>query len=153
MRKTQLTVHLEPHSVVQLHERGSGSDRGPSEVLRRKLEILDSLVVHCDPRVTRGFPDDFYDFLVSFLTAPWSIPPDRILSLEAYVAQKPGFLAAAETAGIDPAELRAAIRGLTFAERLVLLDAAEFHHTQPPAASPNAAPVALPNPSAKTRRR
>lgn len=136
MAKKQLTVHLEPDTVVQLQERGAAGDRGPSEVLRRRLEMLDSLIIHCDPRITRGFPDAYFDFLVSYLTAPWSLPADRIMGLEAYIAQKPGFQQAAERAGIDPAELRAAIRGLSFAEKLALIDAAEAHHTHDFGASP-----------------
>ena len=130
MAKKQLTIHLEPATLAQLQERGAAGDRGPSEVVRRRLEILDSLVVHCDPRFTRGFPDRFFDFVVSFLTAPWTIPADRILGLESYLAQKPGFAEAARAAGIDPAELRLAIKDLSFAERLALLDAAEVHHAQ-----------------------
>jgi len=137
MRKTPLTVHLEPRTVAQIRERGA-SERGAGEVLRRRLEILDSVIVHCDPRATRGFPEAFFDFLVSFLTEPWTISADRILRLDAYVAQRPGFGEAVAEAGIDPAELRAAIHGLTFAERLVILDAAEVRHAQslPPRMSP-----------------
>jgi len=129
MAKKQLTVHLEPDTYVEIQERGAGGDRGPSEVVRRRLEMLDSLVIHCDPRSTRGFPDPFFDFLVSFLKAPWNIPPDRIVGLEVYLAQRPGFDAAARRAGIDPAALRRAVRELSFAEKLALIDAAEVHHT------------------------
>jgi len=130
LAKKQLTIHLEPATYGQLQERGAAGDRGPSEVVRRRLEILDSLIVHCDPRFTRVFPDAYFDFLVSFLTAPWTIPADRIIALESYLAQKPGFAEGARAAGIDPAELRNAVKDLTFAERLALLDAAEVHHAQ-----------------------
>jgi hypothetical protein len=136
MAKKQLTVHLEPATFALLQERGAAGERGPSEVVRRRLEILDSLIVHCDPRFTRGFPDQLFDFVVSYLEAPWAIPPDRILGLESYMAQKPGFNEAARAAGVDPAEVRRAIQELTFAERLALLDAAEVHHTQALASHP-----------------
>jgi hypothetical protein len=129
MPKKQLTVHLEADTFVQIQERSAAGGRGPSEVLRRRLEMLDSLIVQCDPRVTRGFPDAFHAFLVSYLTAPWAIPADRIVGLEAYIAQKPGFAEACGRAGIDPAELRQAVRGLSFAEKLALIDAAEAHQT------------------------
>jgi hypothetical protein len=130
MAKKQLTIHIEPATFAHLQERGAAGERGPSEVVRRRLEILDSMIVHCDPRFTRGFPDQFFDFVVSYLKEPWAIPPDRIVGLESYLTQKPGFTEAARAAGIDPAALRQCIQELSFAERLALLDAAEVHHTQ-----------------------
>ena len=138
MAKKQLTVHLEPDTFVEIQERGAGGDRGPSEVVRRRLEMLDSLIVHCDPRSTRGFPDAFYDFLLSYLKAPWNIPPDRIVGLEGYLAQRPGFNEATRRAGIDHVELRRAVRELTFAEKLALIDAAEVYQTH---AAQSAAPA------------
>jgi hypothetical protein len=133
--KRQTTVHLDPASLTQLEQRGARSDRGggnhaTSAVLRRRLAILESVIIHCDPRFTRGFPERYFDFVVSQLTAPETIPPDRIAALEGHLSHQPGFDDAAQAAGIDPAALREALRELTFAEKLALVDAAEVEQAR-----------------------
>jgi hypothetical protein len=147
MAKRQLTVHLEPDTVDQLQERGAAGAHGPGYVLRRRLSILESVIIHCDPRITRGFPDTYFDFVVSYLADPCSIPPDRIAALEAHIAQRLGFQQAARRAGIDPAKLRAAIGELTFAEKLALVDAAEVHQAVLAEERPPAEPSEAPAPS------
>ena len=139
--KSQRTVHLDDASLAQLEARGArsergGGERGTSAILRRRLAILESVIINCDPRFTQKFPEAYYDFVVSRITSPWSIPPDRIARLEAHLSHDADFDEAAEAAGIDPAELREALSKLSFPEKLTLVDAAELRQTRAEASRP-----------------
>jgi len=102
----------------------------PTPVLRRRLDILDSPIIHCALRVTRQFPEAFYDFVVSHLDLPEPPAPDTVAHLAAHLAAQPGYDDDARRAGIDSAALFAALEPLTFAEALALVDAAEVRRAE-----------------------
>ena len=90
-----------------------------------RLDILNGPIINCDPRVTRGFPEAFYQFVVSRLEQAGKVSGTDLLDLRNYLAGQAGFDEAARQAGIDPAALLKAVEALRIVERLVLLDAAE----------------------------
>jgi len=93
-----------------------------------RLDILNGPIINCDPRITRGFPEAFYQFVVSRLELPKRVLTADLLDLSNYLAGQAGFGEAALQAGIDTAALLEAIEALPFTERLMLLDAAEERH-------------------------
>ena len=91
-------------------------------------------VVHnSDPRVTRGFPQSYYDLTLALLSDPWSIRARDIPHLPELLRALPEFLDLARKHEVEPSEYLCALGELHYSERLVLLARAEEQHAPPPA--------------------
>jgi hypothetical protein len=82
----------------------------------------------CDPRVTQGFPQTYYDLCVELLNQPWSLNADTLRLLDRHLARQPRFAAALQDAGVQREAFLTAVSELGFAERLHLLEAAQVRH-------------------------
>src|SRR6185436_1578960 len=92
-------------------------------------------LVESDPRVTQGFSEEHFELAVALLEDPWSLGADLIKLLPGYLETRPGFRAAAKEAGVDPKEFLAALRKLSFAELLFLVDQSELRRAPRPGKS------------------
>jgi hypothetical protein len=124
--------------IAFLERRGARAQRGGGEfsrsvVLHRAFQTLRTLLEECDPRRTRGMPEVQHAFLTRILPQPWTLKRLEIEHLATRVEGVPGFRQAAADAGLDAAEVVAALASLTFAEKLALLDQAV--QVQAPAAT------------------
>jgi len=127
------SIILKPEDLDRLHQRGARPDRGRgpqghSARLRRALSLFDAVLVESDPRLTQSFREEFFELVLRLLDDPWSLSAELIKLLPAYLENRPGFRMAAKEAKVDPKEFLAALRKLTFAELLFLVDQAELRH-------------------------
>ena len=132
------SVNLKAEDIERLHQRGARPDRGRgpqshSARLRRALSLFDAVLVQSDPRLTQDFPEEFFELVIRLLEDPWSLSADLIKLLPAYLEGRPGLRMAAKEAKVDPKEFLSALRKLTFAELLFLVDQAELRHAARPA--------------------
>jgi hypothetical protein len=100
-------------------------------MLRGQLDLLVAVVDESDPRLTRDFPQEYYDLTLELLTEPWSLNAQMIKKLTVYV-QALNLEELLEQHGIDQEPYLQALEKLTFAERLHLVEAAQAHHAPRP---------------------
>ena len=132
------SVNLKVEDIERLHQRGARPDRGRgpqshSARLRRALSLFDAILVESDPRLTQHFREEFFELVMRLLEDPWSLSADLIKILPAYLESRPRFRMVAMDAKVDPREFLAALRKLSFAELLFLVDQAELRHAARPA--------------------
>lgn len=132
------TTQLQASELRFLEKRGAISHRGGrtftrSAVLHREMQFLRGLLVHYDPRRTSAMSEMMVDLVARLLPEPWLITPATVENIALRVQEAPDFAAKVKEAGIDPAELVAAVAALGFGEKVALLDQALQH--QAPAAA------------------
>jgi hypothetical protein len=132
------TVTISGDDIAFLEKRGARSHRGGGEfsrsvVLGRMLDTWQSVLKLHDPRTTRALPEAIHQLVLQALPEPWKLKQFEIEHLEIVLAGLPGFDAAARAAGLDPAEVVAALAQLEFVEKVVLADHATL--AQAPAIS------------------
>ncbi len=133
----RLIITIPPAILDHLRRRGGRSDRthGPlnyTRLLTRHLELYLCLLRRSDPRLTRALPADQYELILELLAEPLELEPFHIHRLGDYLADRPDFLTRTREAGIDAAELAAAVAACSFAEKLHLADAAQIRHAPRP---------------------
>ncbi len=123
------TARVMPADRVFLEARGAASLRGAhtfsrSAVLHRELQLLRALLDHYNPRRTGTLPEPMIRLAARHLPEPWLIKPSGVDNLALRLHEAPHFAADAREAGIDPEAMIAAIRALSFGEKVALLDLA-----------------------------
>lgn len=113
-----------------LERRGARSDKGHgpfnrSRILRRKVDLLSEMLQQANPVKSGALPEPCYRILRGVLDAPWDLKPLEITHLDRYLSMQPGLEPACAAAGIDPEELYAKLRALSFPERVSLIDLLE----------------------------
>jgi hypothetical protein len=120
-----------------LNRQGARPDRGRStfsltNVMRRQFELFIASIDESDPRLTRGFPQEYYDLTVELLAHPWTINADIIRLLDGYIARQAHLPHLLEQAGVERSAYLQAVAELSFSERLHLVEQAHVHHAPPP---------------------
>jgi hypothetical protein len=139
MPRSGSSAYLSPEVVAFLSERGAKPDRGrgplnQSVLLRRHLDFYEHMLEHSDPRQTSAFPEPYYQLTIELLLGdPWSIRAQDIASLDAYLTRLPSFGELASRYRVDAAECAKAVAGLSYNERLFLVNEAEMRHARPAA--------------------
>jgi hypothetical protein len=123
------TAKVHPADMVFLERRGALSHRGArtfsrSAVLHREMQLLRALLAHYDPRRGGGMSEAMAGLAARLLPEPWLIKPAAVEHLALRLQEAPGFAAETAAAGIDPADLVAAVAALGLAEKFALLDLA-----------------------------
>ena len=113
-----------------LERRGARSDKGHgpfnrSRILRRKVDLLSEMLEQANPVKSGALPETCYRILRGVLDSPWDLKPLEITHLDRYLSMQPGLEPACAAAGIDPEELYANLRTLSFPERVSLIDLLE----------------------------
>jgi hypothetical protein len=144
-RSPGITVTLPPEAVDRLKNRGARSDRsgGPfnyARQLSRTLELYESVVIKSDPRETRGLSEEHYDLILDVIREPQELETFRIHWLGDYLLEFPAFVEGTRALGADPDHLAETINGYGFAEKLHLVESAQFRHA-PPASRPHRPPT------------
>jgi hypothetical protein len=129
----QVKVPVNDRMLDFLNRLGARSDKGRSRwsfanVVREQFDLFLTALDESDPRLTRGFPQNYYDLTVELLTEPWSLNSTTIKILDAYISMLPNSKALLAEAHVEREAFLAAIAGLTFAERLHLVEAAHVRH-------------------------
>jgi hypothetical protein len=137
MPRAHTTVTLPRVLMEFLGRFGARPDRGGgtfsrSNVLARHLDLYAGVVHNSDPRVTRGFPQPYYDLTLALLADPWSIRARDLPHLPQLLQALPEFEDLARRHGVDTAAYLRALGELAYSERLVLLARAEEQHAPPP---------------------
>ncbi len=137
VRPNRLIITLPPDVLDRLKARGARSDKthGPynyTQQLTRTLGLYDSVVVRSDPRDTRAFPEEHYELILDLLRDPSRLEAFHIHRLGDYLLDVPRFAQRARDLGLDPAALAQTVNGLSFAEKLHLVDAAQVRYAPPP---------------------
>ncbi len=151
--KAATSVAIAAADVAFLDALGAISHRGGGEfsrsvVLGRVLKQYRDILSVYDPSKSGVLPAAVYQLVLHALPEPWTLKQFEIEHLEAYLASHvPGFAAAARGAGLEPAEVTAAIAKLNFAEKMVLV--VDATRSQAPAASQAALEVARKGGTAK----
>jgi hypothetical protein len=138
-RSERLIITLPPDVVDRLKHGGARSDKthGPynyTRQLRRTLGLYEAVVLKSDPRETKGMPEEQYELVISLLRDPHRLETFHIHRLGDYLLEVPECAPRAREIGLDPADLAATADGLSFAEKLHLVDAAQIRHAPPPKA-------------------
>jgi hypothetical protein len=120
------TAQITADDLLFLQARGAISDRSRgqfnrSAVLHRELQLLREILHRSDPRTSARLPHEMHQLAVRLLPEPWSLKPFEIDHMAALLQSTPGFAAAVEAAGVDPAAFLAAIAALDFAEKVALV--------------------------------
>jgi len=136
-RSDRLIITLPPDVLDRLKHRGARSDKthGPynfTQQLTRSLSLYETVVVRSDPRETQGLPEEHYALILDLLREPHRLETFHIHHLGDYLLLVPDFPQRARGLGLDPAALAKTVNGLTFAEKLHLVDSAQIHHAPPP---------------------
>ncbi len=123
------TAKVHPADMVFLERRGALSHRGArtfsrSAVLYREMQLVRALLAHYDPRRGGGMSEAMAGLAARLLPEPWLIKPAAVEHLALRLQEAPGFAAETAAAGIDPADLVAAVAALGMAEKFALLDLA-----------------------------
>jgi hypothetical protein len=129
----QVKVPVNDRMLDFLNRLGARSDKGRSRwsfanVVREQFDLFLASLDESDPRVTRDFPQSYYDLTVELLTEPWSLNSTTIKILDAYISTLPHLKTLLAEAHVKRETFLAAIAGLTFAERLHLVEAAHVRH-------------------------
>jgi hypothetical protein len=137
-RRNQTTIQVTARDVAFLERRGGRSHRGGGEfsrsaVFHRVVNMFDMVLLHADPLRNRRISAAQHELVTRHLSEPWAMTAFEIEHLESYLARGAGFAEAARAAGIDPAELSATLAGLSFYEKMALVDQAS--QAQSPAAA------------------
>lgn len=132
------TTQVQAPVLRFLEKRGALSNRGArtfsrSAVLNREMQFLRALLVHYDPHRTGAMSEEMVALVARLLPDPWLITAATVENLALRVQEAPSFAAKVKEAGIDPADLVAAVAALSFVEKMALLDQALQH--QAPAAA------------------
>ncbi|HEY6322830.1 MAG TPA: hypothetical protein VJA16_14865 [Thermoanaerobaculia bacterium] len=133
----RLIITLPPEVIRRLRNRGARSDRhhGPynyTRQLSRALGLFDAVVLRSDPRETGGLDERPYGLIVDLLRDPHRLETFHISRLGEYLLELPDFGERAHAIGCEPEELARSVSGLTFAEKLHLVDSAQLRHSQRP---------------------
>ncbi|HVT57505.1 MAG TPA: hypothetical protein VHR45_03820 [Thermoanaerobaculia bacterium] len=132
------TLQLGAGDVAFLGRRGGRSHRGPGEfsrsaVLHWSLDQLRLFLTHHDPLKSGRLTPEQHDLAVNVLPIPWKLRPYEVEHLEGILERAPDFAAALAAKGMKAEKFLAAIRALTFPEKVALVDHAM--QAQGPAAS------------------
>jgi hypothetical protein len=135
------SVNLPAENVRMLEERGGQPDRsrGPlnqSAMLARHLDFYAGSLESSDPRASSGFPEAFFELTIDLLADPWQIRASHIEVLDRYLVRQRRFAELAARHRVDPAAYEAAIRALSYSQRIYLVDAAERRHAHDTPADP-----------------
>jgi hypothetical protein len=133
----RLQIQASPDMVDFLNRRGARPDRGRSpfsltNVMRQQFELFMASIDESDPRLSRGFPQEYYDLTIELVTQPWTLNADAIRLLDHYLGRQPHLNYLLEQIGADRKAYLAAIAKLNFSERLHLVEQAHVRHAPPP---------------------
>ncbi len=133
----RLQIQASPDMVDFLNRLGARPDRGRSpfsltNVMRRQFELFMAAIDESDPRISRGFPQEYYDLTIELVTQPWTLNADALRLLEHYLGRQPHLNYLLEQIGADRKAYLAAIAKLNFSERLHLIEQAHIRHAPPP---------------------
>ncbi|HVT19080.1 MAG TPA: hypothetical protein VHQ90_23245 [Thermoanaerobaculia bacterium] len=123
------TIQISDSDVAFLERRGARAHRGGGEfsrsaALQRSLTTLRAVLEDSDP-VRRGrISATQRDLVVRLLPAPWAMTAFEVEHLGGYLERTEGYAEALRAAGVEAAELAAALAALTFCEKMALVDQA-----------------------------
>jgi hypothetical protein len=120
-----------------LNRRGARPDRGRStfsltNVMRHQFELFMASIDESDPRLSRDFPQEYYDLTIELLARPWTLNADIIRLLDGYIARQAHLPHLLEQAGVERSAYLKAIAELSFSERLHLVEQAHVRHAPLP---------------------
>jgi hypothetical protein len=135
----RLIITLPRQVIDRLKARGGRSDKthgrcSYTRLLTRTLGLYESIIVRSDPRETRALPEPQYELIVDLLREPQRFEAFHIQRLGEYLLDLPDFARRARALGLEPEAFARDVNGLTFAEKLHLVDSAQIRHA--PAARP-----------------
>jgi len=133
----RLIITLPPEVLLRLRNRGARSDKnhGPfnyTRQLTRALWLYDSVVLRSDPRERGALGKQHYELVVDLLRDPHRLEAFHIHCLGEYLLEIPDFARRAREIGLEPEALAKAVGGLTFAEKLHLVDSAQLRQSSRP---------------------
>lgn len=127
----QLSFQYDDAIQRLLLDRGARRDRGErglAATLRRLLARYGELVRRLDPVLSGDFPAELLPPFVALVRAPWRLSAFEIGLLDRVISDDPRLVPCAAEHQIAPDVLVAAVRRLSYAQRLALVDRAEIIH-------------------------
>ncbi|HVT14667.1 MAG TPA: hypothetical protein VHQ90_00610 [Thermoanaerobaculia bacterium] len=123
------TIQIAPGDIAFLERRGARAHRGGGEfsrsaALQRSLATLRAVLEDCDPLRHGRISATQRDLVVRLLPVPWAMTAFEVEHLGGYLEHARGYAEALRAAGVEAAELAAALAALSFCEKMALVDQA-----------------------------